>query len=292
MAKRVLTVSVFVSLLAAVIAAEAQQPAESAATSTPQLLLIYREEVKPGRGAAHAANEASWAGAYARLNAPEGWLGMTTVAGPSEAWFLSGYASYEEYEKVQVAMEANAAVTAEGDKHSAADGELLNRTSTLLASYRPALSYQPGARLPEMRYMQVDVVRVKPGFDSDFRAAWRSIVESHTTAKMDERWAVYEIDAGGSDLTFFFFYPRKSLAEIDKTGPMHSASAYRDAVGESGRARQREVMQKSIESSQTYIFKLRPQMSRLPKEWIDADPGFWTAKPPAPPMTASKAAKK
>ena len=206
--------------------AEAQQAAPS--TSTPNLLVIYREETKPGRGAAHAANEAAWAAAFAKAGAAERWLAMTTVAGPSEAWFLSGYASYEEYEKAQKAMEANAVVTAEGDKFSALDGELLNRTSTLLATYRPALSYQSDVRLADMRYMQVDVVRVKPGYDSDFRASWRRIVEAHTAAKMDERWAVYEMDAGGQDLTFFFFYPRKSLAEIDKAGPMHSASAYRD----------------------------------------------------------------
>lgn len=257
-------------------------------TSTPPLLLIYREEVRPGRGAAHAANEAAWAAAFTKANAPERWLAMTTVAGPSEAWFLSGYPSYEAYQKVQDEMSANAALSAEGDRFSQQDGEHLNRTSTLLASYRPALSYQPDVRLPEMRYMQVDMVRVKPGQDSEFRATWRQIVEAHTKAKMDERWAVYELDAGGPDLTFYFFYPRKSLAEIDKSGPMHTADGYRDAVGESGRLNQREMAQRSVEASQTYIFQLRPQMSLLGKEWIDVDPAFWTPKPPAPPAKPAK----
>lgn len=274
-----------VVILAAVGAAEAQQ---AAPVSTPPMLLIYREEVRPGRGAAHAANEAAWAAAYAKAGAPERWLAMTTMAGPNEAWFMSGYPSYEAYQKVQDDMNANAAISAEGDKFSAQDGEHLTRTSTILAGHRPALSYQAGVRLPEMRYMQVDIVRVKPGHDSEFRQAWRDIVAAHTTAKMDEHWAVYEVDAGMADLTFFFFYPRKSLAEIDKAGPMHSADAYRDAVGESGRLRQREMTRAAIESSQTLVFQLRPQMSLLDKEWIDADPAFWTPKPPPAPAKPLK----
>lgn len=257
---------------------EAQQ---AAPTSTPQVLVIYREEVRPGRGAAHAANEAAWAAAFMKANAPQQWLGMTTVAGPTEAWFLSAYPSYAAFQASEDAMEAHATLAAEGDRFSAQDGDLVNRTSTIVAGYRPALSYQPEVKLPEMRYMQVDIVRVKAGHDRDFRAAWRQIAEAHTKAAMDEHWAVYEVDAGATDLTFYFFYPRKSLAEIDKSGPMHAADAYRDAVGENGRLEQREMFQRSQESSQTLIFKIRPAMSVLTKAWIDGDPGFWTVKPPA-----------
>jgi hypothetical protein len=185
-------------------------------------------------------------------------------------------------------MGGNAAITADGDRFSAQEGDLLSRTSTILAGYRPALSYQADVRLPDMRYMQVDVVRVRAGHDQEFRAAWRQIAEAHTKAKMDEHWAVYEVDAGAADLTFYFFYPRKSLAEMDKAGPMHGADAYRNAVGENGRQQQREMTQRSIESSMTYVFKLQPQMSLLSKEWIEADPGFWTPKPPAPPAKPAK----
>jgi len=52
---------------------------------------------------------------------------------------------------------------------------------------------------------------------------------------MDEHWAVYEVDAVAQDLTFYFLYPRKTLSEIDKSGPMHAAASYRDAIDENGR---------------------------------------------------------
>ncbi|MBA2354942.1 MAG: hypothetical protein H0V80_09780 [Acidobacteria bacterium] len=267
--------------------------ATPAAAGNPlPLLVIYREEVRPGHSAAHAVNEGRWAGAYSKAGAPQTWLGMTTVAGPGEAWFLSRYASYDAFEQSEAAVEKNTGLVSETDGFSAQESDMLSRTSTIMAGYRAPLSYQPDVPLPEMRYMQVDVVKVKAGFDRDFRTAWRQIAEAHTKAKMDEHWSVYEMEAGGPDLTFFFFYPRKTLAEMDKVGPMHGADAYRDAVGENGRLAQREMAQRAIESSQTYVFRLRPAMSVLTKAWIDADPGFWTPKAPTVVAKNAPVAKK
>jgi hypothetical protein len=271
-----------VTITSAVPAGAQTQPA-SPASPPPLHVLIYREEVKPGKAAAHAANEAAWAAAFTKGQAAERWLGMTTVAGPSEAWFLSGYESYEAFEKAQNAMSADVALTAEGDRFSATDGELLSRTSTILAAYRADLSYQPGVSLPLMRYMQVDVVRVKPGRIDEFWDTWKMVVAAHGNAKMDERWSVYQVSAGMPAGTFMFFTPRKSLAEIDQAAAMHEAVAYRDAVGQSGRTRFHDMSTSAVESSQTLIFRFAPNMSLLTKEWIDGDPAFWTPKPPPAP---------
>ena len=271
-------------MMSSIGSADAQQ---AAPPSSPKLLLIYREEVKPGHAAAHAANEAGWAAAFAKADAPMKWLGMTSMAGPSEAWFLSGLESYEAWQKIEDALDAVPALRAIDDRFSSQESDHLSRTSSIVAAYRPALSYQPEVSLPQMRYMQVDVVRVKAGHDREFRAAWRMQVEAHTKAKMDEHWAVYEVDAGTQDLTFFFFYPKPSLAGIDAAGPMHGSEAFRDAVGEAGRNQMRESAQAAIESSMTYVFRLRPTMSTLPQSWIDADPTFWTVKAPEPAATVT-----
>jgi hypothetical protein len=246
----------------------------------PALLLIYREEVKPGKGAAHGANEQAWAAAFAKGQAPMQWLGMTAVAGPSEAWFLSRYDSYAAIQKNQDAMQASAALTAEEDKFSAQDGELLNRTSTIIARYRPALSYQPKVAIPQMRYMQVDVVQVRPGHGGDFTEAWASIVAAHEKAKMNEHWAVYAVESGMPTGTFLFMYPHKSLDALDAAQGMHGAAEYRDAVGESGRAKQNRMMRDSVAMQETLIFAFRPRMSLLSTEFTDQDPAFWIQKQP------------
>lgn len=262
--------------------AGAQTPAPPAEGTPPAILQIEREEVRPGKGAAHAANEAAWAAAYAKANSPVYWLGMTSVSGPVEAWFLTGHDSFATLEKMDASTEANPALSAERDKLAAVDGDLLTRTSTIIARYRPGLSYQPAVKLPTMRYMTVDLVRVKAGHVAEFTNGWRMIVDAHKKATVDEHWAVYEVDSGMLDTTFLFLYARKSLAEIDASGPMHAAAGYRDAVGERGRTQMNEMNQKGVEMTQTMHFRLRPGMSTLAKEWAEADP-YW-ARPAAPAM--------
>ena len=276
----------FALLNAAPIAAQAPS-ASREPVDPPTLLVIYREEVRPGKGAAHAANEQAWAAAFTKGQAPVQWLAMTTVFGPSEAWFLSGHDSYAAFQKSEDAMEASAALTAEQDKFSAQDGELLNRTSTIVARYRPALSYQPKVAIPQMRYVRVEIVQVKPGHGGDFAEAWQAVVAAHAKAKMNEHWAVYAVESGMPTGTFLFLYPHKSLGDLDSAQGSHGANEYRDAVGESGRAKQAQMTRDGVAMQQTLLFALRPRMSLLSKEFIDQDPAFWTPKPPPAP-TAKK----
>ena len=272
-----------------VIPAAAQTPAPSPEGTPPALLQIEREELRPGKGAAHAINEAAWAAAYAKAQSPVHWLGMTTVSGPNEAWFLTRLDSFAALEKNDTSTDANPALLAERDRLSAIDGDLLNRTSTILASYRPALSYQPIVKLPNMRYMTVNLMRVKAGHVASFTDGWKMIVEAHKKAGMDEHWAVYQVESGLPDTTFLFLYALKSLAEIDASGPMHAAAGYRDIVGDSGRRQMNEAYENGIEMTQTMHFRLRPGMSTLPKDWAETD-AFWAR--PAAPAAATVAIKK
>lgn len=266
--------------------ASAQTPAPSANTPPP-ILLIFREEVKPGKAAAHTANEVGWAGMMAKAQWPTGWLGTTSISGPSEAWFFTGFASLAEYDKDRLAQDAAPALS-DSAKFSAQDGELLNRTSTLIGTYRPALSYQPGVNLPKMRYFNVNMVLVKPGHAAEFTERWEEIIAAHAKAKLDEHWAVYEITSGGQAGTYIFFYAMDSLATMDDSAAKHTAATYRDAVGEGGRAKNNEMNQNAVEWQQNRIFAFNPKMSYLNKAWIDVDPEFWAPKPPPAPATKKK----
>lgn len=260
--------------------AAAQTPPAAADANAPApLIMIHREEVKPGRAAAHATNETAWAGAFAKAGVPVHWLGMTTVVGPTEAWFLEAHDSLASVERSEQAVDDNAALRAESDGFAASEGDLLSRSSTVLARYRPGLSYQPGVNLRDMRFMSVDLVRVKPGHIADFAEVWRAVVAAHTKANLTEHWAVYQVDSGMADGTFLFFYPHTSLAEVDAAGPAHAADAFRDAMGERGRLNMLQTEQSAIEMSMRFYFKLNPSMSTLPATWSAADP-FWAR--PAP----------
>jgi hypothetical protein len=279
------------ALLACVVAlpATAQTPAPDP-TAPPPLLVVFRESVKIGKNAAHEANEQGWVSVLSNAQWPTGWLGTTAMTGPNEAWYFTGYPSWEAFEKDTNAKDTAEAL-AETRKHAAADGELVNSTDQILARYRPAMSYRPTGQLGTYRYFTIDTVRVKPGREGEFAERWREIVAAHEKAKLDEQWAVYSVSAGAPTGTYMFIYARKSLAELDAATAAHTSDAYRDAMGEAGRARNNEVFRDIVEFEQTNHFAFSPKMSYVPKAWVDEDPKFWT--PPAPaPMTARKVEKK
>ena len=249
----------------------------------PNLLVIYREEVRPGRSGAHEASELSWAAAYRKTQAPIHWLAMTSLTGPSEAWFLSGYDSYAAFQKVDDAFTNDAALQAESQKFSAMEADILNRTSMIIASLRPDFGYGEPVRIPQMRYMQVDIVQIRPGYGVQFGELLRESRAAHEKAQMKEQWAVYAVESGMPSGTYLFMYPRRTLAALDEVGPMHSEAPYREAVGESGRARYGQFLRDAVVSQETLLFAFKPGMSLMPKEFMDQDAAYWTPKPPAAP---------
>ena len=263
-------------------------PVSAQSEGPPPMLVIYREEVKPGKTAAHTANEQNWAGMMSKAQWSTGWLGTVSVTGPSEAWFFTGYPSIEDYSKDRLAQDAAEALR-DSDKYSALDGDMLLRTSTMIAAFRPELSYQAGVALPKMRYFSVDTITVKPGYAGDFADRWRDIVAAHTASKMDEHWAVYEVTSGAAAGTFLFFYPMETLAPLDASPAKHRAQGYRDAVGERGRTANTQFTKDAILSQQNRILAFSPKMSYLDKAWVDGDPEFWNVKPAvAPPAKPVK----
>jgi hypothetical protein len=278
-------VRLFVLAVLCVVPAMAQNPGDD---STPPFLQIIREEVKANKGPAHETTEAAWAAAFAKHKMTFGWLGTTSMTGPSEAWFFTGLSSWEEWERNLKAEQANEALGAEVQKIQLQDAEVVNRSSTALARFRPAMSYQPKVNLAEMRYMRVQLFRVKPGHGRVFADNWEEVARAHEKAKMDEHWAFYQVVSGMPDGTFMYFQAFKSLADIDKAGPMHEADAYRNAVGDAGRARQLEATRAALEWSMDVTLSFSPKMSYPPKHWVDADPAFWAPKPAAPKKAPEK----
>ena len=258
--------------------ASVQATAAQDSNAPAQVLVITREEMKPGKGAAHVANEVGWAAMMSKAQWPTGWLGATSLTGPSEAWFFTGFASMAEFDTDRVAQDAAPALS-DTAKYQAIDGDLVNRTSTMILTYRPLLSYQPDVSLAKMRYFSVDTVVVKPGHGAAFAAQWRDIIEAHSKSKMDEHWAVYEVTSGGQAGTYLFFYALESLATLDASAAKHGGSAYRDAMGEAGRTANTRMNQDAIEWQQNRLFAFSPKMSHLSKAWTDVDPEFWTARP-------------
>jgi hypothetical protein len=84
-----------------------------AGTKRPKILQIGREELKPGKGAAHVKNEMGWPAAYRKAGSKSSTLAITSA---SEAWFLSPYESFAALEAQTKADEGDAVLSAEVDR--------------------------------------------------------------------------------------------------------------------------------------------------------------------------------
>jgi hypothetical protein len=254
----------------------------------PKVLQIYREEVKAGKAPAHVKVEKGFVAAMAKANWPTHYLAMTTVTGPSEAWFLTGYPSFAAWEKDREDTDKNAALTADLDRLIEKDGELLTNGRSLVAILREDLSAGGPVDIPKMRYFRVMTFRVRPGHDSDFSDAVKIVRSAYEKAKIDMPWAAYQIAGGMPGPTFMLLIPMKSMSELDAA--IARAGAIREAEGPENEKALAKLASDGYASVETNIFAMSPAMSYPSKEFAARDPEFWTPKPAAKLVAPAKQA--
>jgi len=257
----------------------------------PKVLQIYREEIKPGKSAAHEQVEALWPKAFAKANWPTNYLAITSSTGPSEAWFLTGYDSLEAWEKDSGNVAKNSALKKELDQLEARDGELRLGGRSLVAMYREDLSHQANVDMPKMRYFRIITFRVRQGHDSQFADAVKIVRPAFDKANVAAPWATYQIVAGTPGPTFLVFFPVKSLAEVDAA--IAAAPAVQKEEGEDGVKKLQTIASDAFNSVETNIFEFNAKMSYPSKQWADGDPDYWRPKaaPAAKPEAKKPAAK-
>lgn len=243
----------------------------------PKVISISCEEVKAYADAEHAKLEAAWTKALAKENWPEHILGMTSMFGQNEAWFIVGYDSFAAVEKGHQAIEKNTAMQAVNSQFAKIDKDNLHGWHGILASFREDLSYQPAVVLPQMRYFRVNTIRVRSGLNDDFIEYRKIIKAALEKAHSETHFAIYQTVSGAPNGTFLIFTPLKSLAEMDPNPA--SQKALQDALGDENRKKLSELANKAIISNEPVHFAFSPEMSYVPKEFAAADPAFWNPKP-------------
>jgi hypothetical protein len=250
------------------------------AMPAPPWLNITREVVKPGKGPAHAKHEAAWSRALEAAKYPAGALGLTSMSGPSEMWWLGAIASAADLEKLNATYAASPALNAVDDKFVPAEADYLANSFGMIAKLRDDLSYSSGMPMTSMRYMAVTTLVVRPGHGDEFTEARKTIKAAHEKAKAKDGYAIYAVGAGAATGTFLIMAGKASLAELDADphGP-----AYVEAIGgPAGQKKLAEMAASYTGTSTGNLFKVDPQISILNKAWYDADP-YGKPKAPAAP---------
>jgi hypothetical protein len=250
----------------------------------PKVLAVTREFVKPGKsGALHEKAESAFVQAMMHAKWPTHYLAVSSITGRPRVLFLTGYDSFEAWEKDVLAEQANSALSAATDKAAVADGELLSDMDSSALVFSEEYSLRANVDIPHMRYFEISLYRVRPGHDGD----WNTIVKMVKAAYdkiPDVHFATFHAAYGQEGNTYVVFTPMKTAAEIDKG--FAQDKQFQANMGEEGLKKFSELLAGAIEFSQHNLFAFTPSMSYVSDEWIKADPNFW--KPKSQPVTSKK----
>jgi hypothetical protein len=249
-----------------------------------KVMQIIREEIKAARGAPHGRAEEGYVRAIRAAKAPVYYVGLRSVTGPTEAWFLSSYDSYAALEQENDMVAKNASLSKALEMADDQDSQFRTGTRTVIAELQEDLSYRMRPSVQDMRYMHVTTIRVRAGWGSAFEDARKLAKTAHEKANVDEHWALYQVVSGMSAGTYLMLQGSMSLKEED-TDP--HTQAYRDALGDEGRAKLQQFQRDGVLGTETALFEISPQMSNVPDEWLKARPDFWKL----PAMKTSSATK-
>lgn len=247
----------------------------------PKVLEIDREFIKPGKaGAVHDRSESLFVQAMARAKWPTTYIALNSMSGKARALYLIGYPSFDAMQKDSDAMDKNAALSAELDRLTQSDGELLDAYDQFILTYDEDTSYRANGDLSHARYVEVSSYVVKPGHDHEWGEIAKLVIAAHQKAGDSAHWATYQMAYGGGNV-YVVFSADKSLAEIDQG--YTEGKQFEAAMGEDGMHRLRDLISSAISDSDSELFAINPRQSYPPQEWIKANPDFWKPKPMAAP---------
>ncbi len=273
-------------------------PAARAQTSgPPKVILIEREEIRPGKIEDHLRESNNFARLLAHaktVNEPSYVrLGMTPIAGnANEVFYLYTFDSFKQWGQSQRDIERWMTKTGpmrtffESMTGAPRQGEDLHTSvRSMVAAYNPMLSHNPRASLAKARYLSVSTFRVKPGHYGDFIKATQMYKGALSKMKGDHHFAVYEVAGGGRDGMFLILSSMESLAEMDQQ--MAGGDEFPKAMGEKLDDFEK-LVSATLDPSDTVIYAIDGRMSNPPEEFVKTDPTFWSQEmPSAPPPAAA-----
>jgi hypothetical protein len=259
----------------------------------PKVLLIEREEIKPGKAAAHEKEAHGYVQLFTRAKSEGHWLGLSPISGnENEAVFLAGYPSFEAMEKDHMNMEKaeGGALMAEMEKLDAQGADMHASQRAMVAVLRENLSYrlQDITRdgIAHSRIFQIETFRVRLGHSGEFGEGAKIYFNAMEKANVNTPVALYQVISGAPSGTYIAISALKSMKEMDAD----YEKAVMAALGEENGKKLQMLERESVMSSESNLYAVNPKMSYVSKEVAATDPEFWTPKPKAA-KAAEKSAK-
>jgi hypothetical protein len=173
------------------------QPTAASPASPPKILLLVRQQFKPGMGLHRERLERAMSRACNSLDVPVYWMEMQAFSGTPEALFFGPYDSFEGVEKAGAVLGSLYQAHPDLAQIQAGIDETLASQRTILAERHDS----PGVaaiNLAQAHFLRMVLVQMKPGDDPPIA----------------ENTIVYRVTSGMPGPTFLLFQPMAAFSQI------------------------------------------------------------------------------
>jgi hypothetical protein len=266
-------ISMSVPLLLGIATLAPAQSMPAGPTPPPPIIQRFRESVKIGRNDAHEANERVWAAAYAKSGLPAYSIALTAMTGSNDAWWMSGWSSFKQYDDMNALIGKNKELSAALVAYGAKDTEFITDGVSSMWTLREDMSYRDTVDWSRMHAYQVVTIRARPGHTDELKRITDKLIATHKAAGTSAHWAMYQGMMGVPDGMYMVLAPLASVADLDVG--MREDAQFGKVLGEVGGKELEKLSADGIISVETNLFAVSPKMSYVSKEWRTADVDFW-----------------
>jgi hypothetical protein len=285
--KKTSSLFLLLSLAAPGITIAAAQDQSPTAVSPPKYLEITVEYVKPGKGGlAHDKTESAFVQALTKAKSPINYWAFNAMSGKPRAIYISGFDSYGELGKALKIFDAPG-VAAAFEPINVADGELLEDTKTLIFSYDADISLRPEADLLHMRFLEADILHVRPGHGKEFHDLAKMWADLGQKAGSSSHWSCFHAEYGEDNGSYVCLTADNSMDDIDKSSADYLKVF--DAASDGEKKTLRDLRASALDEDRSELYSVNPAQSYVPADFIKADP-FWKPKWAAAAKPAAKTA--
>ena len=242
----------------------------------PKYIYLSNIAIKPNMTGSFIASESTEVQAQRAAKAPLNYFGMVSITGSPRALFFAGFDSFADMQKEHEQGMSDSKLQDALKSADAAEAPALSQTYGSIYKYRDDLSLNAAVDISQMRFFDITLFHVRYGHYED----WEHLVKLYTKAYSsiaNAHWAMFEKLYGeDSDRTFILVTPIKALAEEDQA--MIDGDSLPKTVGADQMQLMRELGSQTVESSESDLFAIVPQISYVPDAWLTASPDFWGKK--------------
>jgi hypothetical protein len=222
-------------------------------------------------------------------NADYHWIAAEPITGHGgRVGILGFYDSFAQMDAATKTFMTNAGALMQKAEFNNGVADALQGTHSVILRFDPELSINADKTdLAHATYWALVTVHVKMGAGDDYETIRKERKELAQKAGVDFTQLVYHVVAGSAVGTYYLIRPLTTLADLDKDYTDAFKTVYTDSV----KRDINELTRKTIDSVETTIIRMAPELSRAPETLRAANADFWTPKEPET-MVAQAPAKK